>query len=86
MNATLRPLLEIRDLTITPVTGGRAVVDNISLSVAKGEVLALIGESGSGKTTLALTALGRVRPGLTLRRGQVNLGGCDMLSASASES
>lgn len=78
-------LLEIKDLLVTPSVGGRPVVGGISLNVAKGEVLALIGESGSGKTTLALTALGRVRPGLTVQHGSVRLEGRDMISASAGE-
>lgn len=76
------PLLHIDNLLVTPSVGGRPVVNNVSLTVAKGEVLALIGESGSGKTTLALSALGRVRPGLTVRCGSVRLDGRDMISAS----
>lgn len=76
------PLLQISHLQVMSDAGGRPIVDNISLTVDKGEVLALIGESGSGKTTLALSALGRVRPGLTVCGGTVQLNGNNLLDAS----
>lgn len=85
MNVSSPPLLDINGLVVTPAFGGRPVVNGISLQVARGEVLALIGESGSGKTTLALTALGRVRPGLAIRHGAVRLDDRDMLTASSRE-
>lgn len=75
-------LLEIKDLLIAPAYGGKPAVNGVSLTVREGEVLALIGESGSGKTTLALSALGRVRPGLAAQRGVVRLDGVDMLTAN----
>ncbi|HUT48677.1 MAG TPA: ABC transporter ATP-binding protein [Alphaproteobacteria bacterium] len=64
-------LLGVEDLTVTfPARGGRTpVVDGISLTVAPGEVLALVGESGCGKSMTALAILrliakpGRIEPG-----------------------
>lgn len=53
-------LLEIRDLSVT-FTRGRTpfrAVDGVSLSLEKGETLAVVGESGCGKTTLARCVLG----------------------------
>ena len=49
------------------------IVDDVSFDVARGEVLALIGESGSGKTTIALALMGYARSGATIG-GQLRVG------------
>jgi zinc transport system ATP-binding protein len=41
---------------------GRWLVENISLSIARGEILTLIGPNGSGKTTTAKLVTGVTRP------------------------
>jgi ABC-type glutathione transport system ATPase component len=53
-------LLEARNVTVTYHGRGKplAAVKNVSLSLRRGEILALVGQSGSGKTTLARTVVG----------------------------
>jgi ABC-type glutathione transport system ATPase component/ABC-type dipeptide/oligopeptide/nickel transport system permease subunit len=57
------PALVIRDLTVR-TDGGRPILSDVSLRVAPGERVGLIGESGSGKTLTALAALGLLPDGV----------------------
>lgn len=51
-------LLELEALQVD--LGGARVLENVSLSLAPGEVLGLIGPNGAGKTTLMRAALGLI--------------------------
>ena len=55
--------LSIRDLEIIYTSGGKIVqaVNKVSLELAKGDVLALVGETGAGKTTIAKSIM-RILP------------------------
>lgn len=43
-------MIDIKNLTM--VYSGRAVLDNVNLSLDQGQIVGLLGENGSGKTTL----------------------------------
>ena len=71
-------LLDIQNLTIT--TGGKRLVDGLSLSLAAGERLGLIGESGSGKSLTATAAIGLLPPAL-VPSGSIRLKGKEVIGA-----
>jgi peptide/nickel transport system ATP-binding protein len=58
------------------------IVKDVSFSIARGEVVALIGESGSGKTTIALSLLGYARVGCRISGGQISVGGTEITGLS----
>ncbi len=63
-----QPLLSVEKLRVT--AGSAVLVDDISLTLRKGEVLGLIGESGAGKSTIGQAILGHCRHGMTLSGGR----------------
>ncbi|MBI1220660.1 MAG: ATP-binding cassette domain-containing protein [Rhodobacteraceae bacterium] len=64
--------IDFEDVTVS--YGGTVVLDRFSLSVAPGEILALIGPSGSGKTTALRAVAGFVRPA----SGRIRIGEQDI--------
>ncbi len=68
-------LFEARNLTKR--YGSSCVVDDVSLSIRRGETLGLVGESGSGKSTVARMLLRLVEPSA----GQVIFDGQNLLAA-----
>ncbi len=74
-------LVEIKNLHVEATTdAGRRIeiIKGVNIDIAKGEIVALIGESGSGKTTIALTLMGYTRPGCRIAGGQLLVDGKDM--------
>ena len=58
--------------------GGVRVLRKVSLEVAAGEVLALLGRNGAGKTTTLKTVMGMIKP----RSGRVELDGSEVTKFS----
>jgi oligopeptide/dipeptide ABC transporter ATP-binding protein len=79
------PLLQLRELSIRFATAGRPIqaVDGVSLDLARGQTVALVGESGCGKSVTALALLGLL-PGATVG-GSALHGGRDLLRLSQAE-
>jgi len=71
------PLLEVRDLKVA--YGGIQAVKGITLHIAPGELVALIGSNGAGKTTALKTLAGLLHPA----SGQIHYDGGDLRNVPA---
>ena len=75
-------LLEVQDLTVRYAgRGGAAAVQGVSLQIAAGETLGLVGESGCGKSSLSRALVQLV----AAESGQVRWQGQDLLGLSPRE-
>jgi peptide/nickel transport system ATP-binding protein len=83
------PLLEVKHLTRDYLLRSRdglarqtlRAVDDVSLSVARGEVLGIVGESGCGKSTLARIVMALDKP----TAGEVLLEGASLFALGAAD-
>ncbi len=79
------PTLSIDDLSIDFLRGGAPIraVQGVSLAIAPGECVAIIGESGSGKTQVFMAAMGLL-PVNAAAGGSIRFEGAEILAADAS--
>jgi peptide/nickel transport system ATP-binding protein len=81
------PVLDVKNLSVDYVSaqGLVHVVDDVSLTLRRGEVHGLVGESGCGKSTLARSLLRVLGPPAVISGGSVMLEGADLMKMSARE-
>jgi peptide/nickel transport system ATP-binding protein len=82
-----RPLLELRDLSVHYLTdrGPVRAVDRVSLDLAKGDFLGIVGESGCGKSTLLYAISRLLTPPAIISSGEVLFEGRDMVTMDEAE-
>ncbi len=78
-------ILEIRDLRVSVDTdqGAKRILNGVDLTVASGEIHAIMGPNGSGKSTLAYAIAGH--PKYRVDGGSVTLDGEDVLAMTVDE-
>jgi peptide/nickel transport system ATP-binding protein len=71
------PVLQIENLTVELPTrhGTLTAVDGVSLAIAPGEVLGVVGESGAGKSLTGAAVIGLLEPPLRIAGGRILLDG-----------
>ncbi|MBY5405026.1 ABC transporter ATP-binding protein [Rhizobium sp. WSM1274] len=72
-------MIEIRN--VTKRYGAATVVDNVSMSVEKGEITVIVGTSGSGKSTL-MRMINRLVP---ITKGEIFVGGQNVIDVEVTE-
>jgi len=69
------PLLQVKNLTLqhSSASGPVTVLQNVNLTLARGEILGIIGESGAGKSTLGNALIGLLGSGFRQTSGTITL-------------
>ena len=81
-------ILDIEDLVVHYETDDEVVeaVNNIHLTMKKGEILGLVGETGAGKTTTALAIMGLLPEKVgAIKKGKIKFEGENLLEKSKRE-
>ena len=81
------PLLDVAALSVAfhAESGVARVLDRVSLSLRRGEIMGLVGESGCGKTTLARAILGVLPANAAIDSGHIVFAGEDLLALPPAE-
>jgi len=78
-------ILEVEKLSVMYERMNIPVLNNVSISLKKGEILGIVGESGCGKTTLAKTIIGELPACGKIQGGAIDFSGVDLISITKKE-
>ncbi len=74
------PLLSVKNLNVDFLTrsGTVKVLNDVSFSLPKGEILGIVGESGSGKSVLSYALMGLLDDNAAIKADRIEFGGIDL--------
>ncbi len=75
-------ILCLEKLKVETITG-RVLVDDVDVTLKRGEILGLIGESGAGKSTIGLASMAYARAGMRITGGTITLAGTELRASTA---
>ena len=80
-------ILDIQSLSVAfrTAAGRLHALRDVSLSIAPGEIVGIVGESGCGKSTLINAVIGLLAPNAEVAAGRILFKGADLLALSAAE-
>lgn len=79
----MKPILETKNLCVS--YGSTKILEDINISVNKGEILGIVGESGSGKSTLLKSLVNLLPSNAKIENGNINYLGRDLVKLSNEE-
>ena len=79
----MKPILETKNLCVS--YGSTKILEDINISINKGEILGIVGESGSGKSTLLKSLVNLLPSNAKIENGSINYHNRDLVKLSNEE-
>ena len=75
-------VLHLERLKVETIKGA-VLVDDVDVTLKRGEILGLIGESGAGKSTIGLASMAYARAGCRITGGNITINGTELRASTA---